>query len=264
MTDPWLVVGLGRWWYTSMMIAATAVAVVARRAVLRTRPDLRPTIDAERQLLIAAIGMAGAVVAAKGPFWIGWVAGSTDPSPPSVLTAGLPLSDGKTILWGLAGGYVGIELAKRIVGQRVATGDAWVVPVAAAVGVGRWGCFGWGCCFGRPTDLPWAVGFSMLPDGGAVGRHPTQLYESGFHLTFAAVAFLAIRRRRFADRWMMAYLIAYAVYRFISEFWRTEPVWYRGCTFYQASAVVLAAVMTLLCVVRTFRRRRTGRPPATS
>lgn len=52
--------------------------------------------------------------------------------------------------------------------------------------VGRIGCFLNGCCYGRPTDLPWGVVFPRLGDG--LPRHPTQLYEAGF---LAALFFVA-------------------------------------------------------------------------
>ena len=67
--------------------------------------------------------------------------------------------NGKTILFGLVGGYFGVELAKAILGVTIKTGDSFAVPVAAAVAVGRLACFVGGCCFGKPTGLPWGVDF---------------------------------------------------------------------------------------------------------
>src|SRR5262245_42756348 len=79
--------------------------------------------------------------------------------------------NGKTILFGLAGGYFGVELARAILDVTVETGDSFAVPVAAAVAVGRLACFVGGGCFGKPTGLPWGV---VLHDG--IPRHPTHLY----------------------------------------------------------------------------------------
>ena len=78
------------------------------------------------------------------------------------------LENGKTILFGLVGGYFGVEMAKAILGVTIKTGDSFAVPVAAAVSVGRLACFVGGCCFGKPTGLPWGVVFH---DG--IPRHPT-------------------------------------------------------------------------------------------
>ena len=88
--------------------------------------------------------------------------------------------NGKTIVFGMVGGYFGVELAKALLGVRVKTGDSFAVPVAAAVAVGRLGCFAAGCCHGRSRALPWGVDF-----GDGLRRHPTQLYESAFHSTAA-------------------------------------------------------------------------------
>ncbi len=59
--------------------------------------------------------------------------------------------------------------------------------------VGRIGCFLNGCCYGRPTDLPWGVVFSRLGDG--LPRHPTQLYEAGFLMVLFFLALHLFRVR---------------------------------------------------------------------
>lgn len=51
--------------------------------------------------------------------------------PRGVLCSQAWIGDGKTILFGLVGGYVGVELAKSIVEIRSKTGDAFAVPVAS-------------------------------------------------------------------------------------------------------------------------------------
>src|SRR5438094_7074243 len=48
-----------------------------------------------------------------------------------------------------------------------------------ALGIGRIGCFLAGCCYGRPTALPWGVVFPAL---GAPARHPLQLYSAASDL----------------------------------------------------------------------------------
>src|SRR5207237_7106808 len=90
-------------------------------------------------------------------------------------------ADGKTITTGLIGAYLAVEGTKRALGVRIKTGDAFALPLALALAVGRWGCFFNGCCHGMPTDLPWGVPFRTV--GGAWVRcHPTQIYELLFHL----------------------------------------------------------------------------------
>ena len=141
-------------------------------------------ISPRQKLAIGLGAFCGAMIGAKLPFvlsdWDGMLSGLAPGS-----------RNGKTILCGLVGGYFGVELAKWMAGVRVKTGDSFAVPVAAAVGVGRLGCFYAGCCYGTPTSLRGASCFprSILP------RHPTQLYEAAFHLTAAAVLFVAATPR---------------------------------------------------------------------
>ncbi len=142
---------------------------------------------------------------------------------PGLLTGRVWLENGKTIVFGLVGGYAGVEIVKAYLGVRVKTGDSFAVPVAAAVGVGRLGCFVAGCCHGTATRLPWAVDF-----GDGVRRHPTQLYEMAFHLSAALVLTLFARRGWCSGQRFKLYLLAYLIYRFGSEWVRPEPVLARG------------------------------------
>lgn len=88
--------------------------------------------------------------------------------------------------------------------------DPLVVHIGIAVAVMRLGCFFNGCCFGVPTDLPWAV-TSRLADGNVITRlmgvnaittgllgvqlqprHPTQLYEMATGITASLAATLTL------------------------------------------------------------------------
>lgn len=85
---------------------------------------------------------------------------------------------GQSMVGGLLGGLLGVELAKRVYGVRQSTGDAFVFPVLLGLMIGRVGCFVAGLddgTFGLPTQLPLGVDF-----GDGVSRHPTQLYEIAF------------------------------------------------------------------------------------
>src|SRR5207244_3785073 len=109
----------------------------------------------------------------------------------SWLTEAAWISDGKTITTGLIGAYLAVELMKLALGVRVKTGDTFALPLALAMAVGRLGCFFNGCCYGTPTDLPWAVPFAV--DGQVVLCHPTQIYESLFHVFMVGGLLLMLR-----------------------------------------------------------------------
>jgi len=133
-----------------------------------------------------------------------------------------------------------VELTKLGLGIRVKTGDTFALPLALALAVGRWGCFFNGCCYGTPTDLPWGLTFHDGPP-----CHPTQIYESVFHLIMAGVLWELGRRRLFTGHLLQLYLIAYGVFRFAMEYIRPEPAWLLGYTFYQWAALALVALMGL-------------------
>lgn len=151
------------------------------------------------------------------------------------------MGDGKTILFGLVGGYLGVEIAKALVHVKTKTGDSFAIPVAVSIGIGRIGCYVGGCCYGTPTSLPWGVNF-----GDGICRHPTQIYEMIFHLTGAAVLIVLERRNLFPTQRFKLYLLAYCTYRVISEFVRPEVALAGGLTGYQWVSLVLIPVILWL------------------
>lgn len=101
--------------------------------------------------------------------------------------------------------------------------DAWRVAdlaapsVALGYAIARIGCFGAGCCYGAPTDLPWAVQFPGMEHH----VHPTQLYSTVMNL---AIFFLLTRFERFGwqkGRLFASFLMLHGLYRFINEFFRS-------------------------------------------
>jgi phosphatidylglycerol:prolipoprotein diacylglycerol transferase len=216
------------WCYPVLMALAVAVGVALSR---HTMPPLGLS---RRQRLAVGLGaFCGAMIGAKLPFVLAdW---------PGLLSGRAWLDNGKTIVFGLVGGYFGVELAKRAMDIRVKTGDGFAVPVAAAVAVGRLACFCAGCCYGTVTTVPWAVDF-----GDGLPRHPTQLYESLFHGSAAAGLAYLQRRGMFRGQLIKLYIIAYLAYRFATEFLRPESVLALGLTDYQWACLVLIPVFGYL------------------
>jgi phosphatidylglycerol:prolipoprotein diacylglycerol transferase len=108
------------------------------------------------------------------------------------------------------------------------TADAFAPGIALGNAIGRQGCFAAGCCWGKPTTMPWGVEFTEaghevtgVPLG--VHLHPTQLYESfGALLVFFFLLWLH-RRKRFSGQVILFYAVLYAVMRFTIEFFRDDP-----------------------------------------
>jgi prolipoprotein diacylglyceryltransferase len=204
------------------MLLAAAVFLLVRRC--SPTPAAVAALPRSDRFALAGAAFVGGVLGAKLPFALGGDAGTDW------------LADGKTITTGLIGAYLAVELVKMALGVRVKTGDAFALPLALALAVGRWGCFFNGCCHGTPTDLPWGVDF-----GDGVRRHPTQAYESLFHLGMAGVLIVLTVRDRLAGHRLQLYLIAYGLFRFATEFIRPEPEYTLGLTYYQWASAVLAA-----------------------
>ena len=95
--------------------------------------------------------------------------------------------------------------------------------------MGRLGCFAAGCCYGRPADVPWAVTFHDEYATRVVGTpldtplHPTQIYESlACLLIFGVLVAIAARGSGSTGRSPSAYVVLYAVARFVIEFFRGD------------------------------------------
>ena len=109
------------------------------------------------------------------------------------------------------------------------TCDVFAPAIALGHVTGRLGCLAAGCCYGKPTDVPWAITFTN-PLAANVGTplgiplHPTQLYEAGTELLILGFLLTTERRGRpFAGRTFWLYMLLYAVSRFVIEFYRGDP-----------------------------------------
>jgi phosphatidylglycerol:prolipoprotein diacylglycerol transferase len=118
------------------------------------------------------------------------------------------------------------------------TADIVGLVLPLGVSIGRIGCFLNGCCYGKPTNLPWAIVFPRL---GSIPRHPTQIYESLYALFI--FAFLWVLRDRIPRGLsLFFFLFFYSIFRFLNEFLRVNPPFLFGLTGSQVFSVVLFAV----------------------
>ncbi|HEU4786446.1 MAG TPA: prolipoprotein diacylglyceryl transferase [Gemmatimonadaceae bacterium] len=145
------------------------------------------------------------------------------------------------------------------------TTDAFAPGIALGHVVGRLGCFMAGCCWGKPTDLPWAITFTdrlaMANVGTPLGvaLHPTQLYEAGAELLIL-VALLATERRgrSFAGRTFWIYMLAYAVSRFIIEIFRGDP---RGSIGVLSTSQLISVILVPVSIFMLVRLGRSNASP---
>jgi len=145
--------------------------------------------------------------------------------------------------------------------------DIFAPGIALGHVIGRLGCLFAGCCFGRPTDVPWAITFHSEFAARNVGTplgiplHPTQLYEAGAELLILFVLLFTERRgRSFPGRTFWTYMLLYGVSRFIIEFYRYDP---RGMVgIFSTSQFVSLLIVPLSLVMLFMLSRRTGPAPA--
>ena len=102
------------------------------------------------------------------------------------------------------------------------TFDALAVGMPLGVTLGRIGCFMAGCCFGKPSDLPWAVRFTNPETLCPVldYLHPAQLYEALLSLGIFGVVFWLRKRKRFDGQILLTYFLLAGLVRFTVEFFR--------------------------------------------
>jgi len=124
----------------------------------------------------------------------------------------------RSIEGALAGAVIAIEVLKWRAGIEGSTGLRLVAPLAAAISIGRIGCFFAGLddmTYGTPTTRRWGVDF-----GDGVPRHPVQLYEAAVMAAFLAVFVALLHRGPETVRRTGFYLFVavYALQRFAWEF----------------------------------------------
>ena len=107
--------------------------------------------------------------------------------------------------------------------------DAFAPSIALGHVFGRLGCLMNGCCYGYPTNVPWALHFPPEHETHGGGVHPTEIYESLLNLGWYAVLASLYRRKKFDGQIFAIYLMAYAFLRSFVELFRGDyPVRYLG------------------------------------
>jgi phosphatidylglycerol:prolipoprotein diacylglycerol transferase len=148
------------------------------------------------------------------------------------------------------------------------TADVLAPGVILGQAIGRLGCFAAGCCWGKATQVPWAVTFTDVYAARAVGTpmdmavHPSQLYESfAAFLIFLFLLWLA-PRKSFHGQVTLAYVALYSTVRFALEFLRGDPD--RGAWFGRAlsTSQLIAIVLLLGAAILLPRVRKTQAIPA--
>lgn len=199
------------WWahYLFDALAWGSAAMAARWQYRRWPEEAEALAGVTRPSYFVALAL-GAVAG-------GWFLGSANSLRAAVA------APSHSIGGALAGGIVAVEVWKVLNGVRRSTGNAFALPLATGIAVGRIGCFFAGIddyTYGAESSLPWSVDL-----GDGIARHPVQLYEA---LAMAAFAFCLARARVAHAAWAREHafqvlVLVYAAQRFLWEFLKPYP-----------------------------------------
>lgn len=226
-----------------------AIFVGARLYLQSSKTSLRE-LGATRNYAVILGCILGAAIGNKAVHWIHHVDNwhLLRDSPWLIL-------QGQSIVGGLLGGLIGVEIGKKYAGVTESTGDRFVTPILAGLIIGRIGCFIAGLAddtYGNPTSLPWGVDF-----GDGIPRHPAQLYD----IVFALAAWGALRHFRpllvrEAGLQFKLMLAGYLLWRLAIDALKPVPYAYPAGLSGIQFVCLLALVVYLPMTLRQFARLR--------
>lgn len=145
----------------------------------------------------------------------------------------ISILNNKTIMGGLFGGLLGVELAKKLIGEKQSSGDLFTLPIIFGIIIGRIGCFLAGTnefTYGIKTTS--FIGMNL---GDGLQRHPIALYE----ILFLVLLFLWIKQlqknpRRFeSGTYFKIFMVSYFTFRFFIEFIKPNTFFVLGLSSIQ-------------------------------
>src|SRR3954464_751784 len=245
--------------YTYGLLLAAAYLLGLRLAMVRARVR---GLDQTRVLDLGIYIIISALVGAKLLLLITDFRTFTD-NPRELLTLA---RSGGVFYGGLILAVIVALLYIRRIGLPLwTTCDVFAPGIALGHVVGRFGCFFAGCCWGKPTTLPWGITFTDPYAASNVGTplniplHPTQLYEAGAEaLILMLLLATESRGRRYPGRTFWLYMLLYAISRYIIEMFRDDP---RGTVMMFSTSQFISVILAPLAVVMLVYLRR-GFAPA--
>ena len=163
------------------------------------------------------------------------------------------LTQGQSIVGGLIGGLIGVEITKKMCGVKHSTGDDFVFPLIIGTIIGRVGCFLAGLhdsTYGLPTNLAWGIDF-----GDGINRHPTQLYDILAVTSFGLLLWIVRDRLiRVSGLTFKFYLASYLIWRLFVDGIKPIPYAYWLNLSGIQWACIFALIGYLPFVIRDWRK----------
>lgn len=158
------------------------------------------------------------------------VAWSEQPYFEITLNAFWNITQSKSIMGGLFGGLIGVEVMKLIIKEKSSSGDLFTFPIIIGIMIGRIGCFLKGVkefTYGIETTI-----FLGMNLGDGLLRHPIMLYEIIFLLSLSLMLII-IRKKLSSGELFKLFMILYFTFRFVIEFIKPNTFFILGLSSIQ-------------------------------
>jgi phosphatidylglycerol:prolipoprotein diacylglycerol transferase len=143
--------------------------------------------------------------------------------------------------------------ALYIVKKRLPTltmADIAAPGIALGQAIGSLGCLSAGCCYGKPTKMPWGIIFRNQYSHDNIGvplnvpLHPTQIYDLIGALCLFVILTKRLSKKHRGGQIMLEFLVLYSCLCFFVEFFRDDE---RGFVLYGLlSTSQFIAILTVL------------------
>ncbi len=140
--------------------------------------------------------------------------------------------------------------------------DYFTPAFGIGLAFGRMGCFFNGCCFGIPTDLPWAIMFpeNSIPRSifGETALHPTQIYSALYGILLFFLLHYILKNRKFPGQAVAITLMLEAAFRASIEPFR----YYEGAMYFSVNGInitynyVMAFMLMITGLVIYLKQRK--------
>lgn len=229
MTFPFQFEIFGKTFYWHFIFETLAFFIGIRIYYFLKKRTQDPISDINR-LIIMIGAMIGALIGSR------FIALLENPSAITHQTF-LTLYQNKTVAGGFLGGLFGVELIKKIIGVKIASGDLYVIPIITALFIGRIGCFSMGTA--EPTYGNETTFFTGMNLGDGLQRHPVALYEMLF-MILLFVLFQSIKNKNLinGDRFKL-FMVMYFLFRFLVEFLKPYQSLFLNLSSIQWSSILI-------------------------
>ncbi|MFD2565213.1 prolipoprotein diacylglyceryl transferase [Aquimarina rubra] len=225
------------------LVLEYAAFFIGFRYYLILKKDTRDPISSSNRLSIIIGAVFGAFLGSR---IIGFLEN------PSFLSFSLEylvqLLSAKTIMGGLFGGLLGVELAKKIIGEKKSSGDLFTFPIILGIIIGRVGCFLAGTnefTYGKET-----TSFLGMDLGDGLLRYPIALFEVIF-LILLWIVLKRFQNKLNSESGMLFkyFMISYFLFRFLIEFLKPNTFLILGL-----SSIQYLCILCLIYYHKTIRK----------